>query len=64
MYGEAGIACRPRDRQSISSLFGDWATSTEARFPTARHQRNHPFAAVPDYVSAAYAGVAVAIKPQ
>ncbi|EDX22811.1 hypothetical protein SSAG_02602 [Streptomyces sp. Mg1] len=24
MYGEAGIACRPRDRQSVSSLFGDW----------------------------------------
>lgn len=41
---------------------GTGATSTEARFPIARHQRNHPFAAVPDYVSAAYAGVA--IKPQ
>ncbi|MFD6181375.1 SAM-dependent methyltransferase [Streptomyces goshikiensis] len=65
VYSEEGIAFRPRDRQSITSLFGDWGDlygGPVRTVPTARHQTGHQFAAVPDYVSAAYAGVA--IKPQ
>ncbi len=62
VYGEEGIAFRPRDRQAISGLFGDWADlygGPVRMVPTARHQTRHQFSAVPDYVSAAYAGVAV-----
>ncbi|WP_405496351.1 SAM-dependent methyltransferase [Streptomyces sp. NBC_00096] len=65
VYGEEGIAFRPRDRQSITSLFGDWGDlygGPVRTVPTARHQTRHQFATVPDYVSAGYAGVA--IKPQ
>ncbi|MFI8265523.1 SAM-dependent methyltransferase [Streptomyces sp. NPDC085665] len=62
VYDEEGIAFRPRDRQSISNLFGDWADlygGPVRMVPTARHQTTHQFSAVPDYVSAAYAAVAV-----
>ncbi|MFI1458788.1 SAM-dependent methyltransferase [Streptomyces roseus] len=62
VYDEEGIGFRPRDRQSIGSLFGDWADlygGPVRMVPTARHQMRHRFSAVPDYISAAYAGVAV-----
>ncbi|MFB7054223.1 SAM-dependent methyltransferase [Streptomyces vinaceus] len=62
VYDEEGIAFRPRDRQSISNLFGDWADlygGPVRMVPTARHQTRHQFSAVPDYISAAYASVAV-----
>ncbi|WP_329447862.1 SAM-dependent methyltransferase [Streptomyces sp. NBC_01426] len=62
VYDEEGIAFRPRGRQSISDLFGDWGDlygGPVRMVPTARHQTRHQFSAVPDYVSAAYAGVAV-----
>ncbi|WP_053687188.1 SAM-dependent methyltransferase [Streptomyces sp. IGB124] len=62
VYDDAGIPFRPRDRGAFSDLFGDWEDLYGGRgrvLPTARHQNAHQFSAVPDYVSAAYAGAAV-----
>ncbi|MFD4136542.1 hypothetical protein [Streptomyces goshikiensis] len=49
----------------ITSLFGDWGDlygGPVRTAPTSRYQSGHQFAAVPGYVSAAYAGVA--LEPQ
>lgn len=62
VYDGAGIPFWPRDRQAFSALFGDWEDLYGGRVrvvPTARHQSAHQFSALPDYVSAAYAGAAV-----
>ncbi|WP_328965704.1 SAM-dependent methyltransferase [Streptomyces virginiae] len=66
VYDDAGIPFRPRDRGAFSELFGDWEDLYGGRVrvvPTARHQSTHQFSAVPDYVSAAYAGAAVKPHP-
>ncbi|MFD9791354.1 SAM-dependent methyltransferase [Streptomyces sp. NPDC059070] len=55
---EAAQAFRPRPRQAIEALFGDWTLLHPGLVPTARW---HPDAHAPDTHSGAYAGIA--LKP-
>lgn len=53
----AGFTFRPRDKDTIRSLFGDWPMDRPL-VPTNQWHRRHPYADMAPALSAAYAGVA------
>ncbi|GGP78578.1 MULTISPECIES: SAM-dependent methyltransferase [Streptomyces] len=59
---EAATSFRPRTRNAINALFGDWDLVDPGLVPTARWHPGHPHARDPDTYSAAFAGLA--LKPQ
>ncbi|MGW4034516.1 SAM-dependent methyltransferase [Streptomyces sp. NPDC004838] len=58
-YTKARIAYRPRDKDHVQALFGDWPQLGPGVVPTAHWHPDHPHAHEQPYVSGAYAGVAI-----
>ncbi|MFD9487045.1 SAM-dependent methyltransferase [Streptomyces sp. NPDC059991] len=58
---EAACAFRPRTRNAINALFGDWDLMDPGLVPTARRHPEHPHARAPDTYSGAFAGLT--LKP-
>ncbi|WP_369383185.1 SAM-dependent methyltransferase [Streptomyces sp. cg36] len=56
---EASCAFRPRTRDAIAALLGNWPLLAPGLVPTARWHPGHPHTRAPDAHSGAYAAIAV-----